>query len=381
LLAVPGAGPLYYSEQKINEGWRPVIGRCDWRAGMRESPLKIAVLGLNDTGRMLLDAARGLDYFKIAAAADSDSNLAQQTGKEYDCAFYDDYRRLIIQNQLDCLVVAAPIYSCVEHLRTAVKKKINILKVPPLARNFGEAAELVKLAQNEGVVLAVANTSRFAQSALAARGHFLQNPGDKPFFIFAAGTPLSAQTSQTTWRNDPVLAGGGALLYECWEIIDQIVWNFGLPQQVYCVCGSTAGDKQQRLYRAEDSAIVTMRFSDVLSGNLLAGRASEAWSHNGEAKKCLIAQGQGTLAKCDDKTFEVADSQGQLIKTDSFKDDAAVRMKSVLENFGSHILWPEKNPLVSPPADNLNNMAVIEAAYLSARTGMPEEPARILKIA
>jgi hypothetical protein len=56
-------------------------------------------------------------------------------------------------------------------------------------------------------------------------------------------------------------------------------------------------------------------------------------------------------------------------------------MKLVLENFGSHLLWPDKNPLVSPAADNLKIMAFIEAAYLSARTGMPEEPARILKIA
>jgi predicted dehydrogenase len=330
---------------------------------------------------LLLEATRGLDYFKVTAVADSDSNLAQQTAQEYDCAFYDDYRRLIIANQLDCLLVTAPIHSCAEYLKMAVKKKFNILKVPPLARNFSEAAELVKLAQNEGVVLAVANTSRFAQSSLAARGHFLQNPDDKPFFIFAAGGPASAETPQTKWRNDPVLAGGGVLLYECWETIDQIIWNFGLPQQVYCVGGSTTGDKQQRLYRVEDSAIVTMKFSDVLSGNLLAGRAAVASAQAQEPKKCLIVQGQDTLAKCDDKTFEVTNSLGQFLKKDSFDDDGLTRMKNVLENFGSHLLWPDKNPLVSPAADNLNNMAVIEAAYLSARTGMPEEPARILKIA
>jgi hypothetical protein len=56
-------------------------------------------------------------------------------------------------------------------------------------------------------------------------------------------------------------------------------------------------------------------------------------------------------------------------------------MKMTLDNFGSHLLWPDKTPLVSAAADNLNNMALIEAVYLSARTGMPEEPGRILKIA
>ena len=43
---------------------------------MRESPLKVAVLGLNDTGRLMLDAASGLDYFKVTAVADSDAKLA-----------------------------------------------------------------------------------------------------------------------------------------------------------------------------------------------------------------------------------------------------------------------------------------------------------------
>ena len=75
------------------------------------------------------------------------------------------------------------------------------------------------------------------------------------------------------------------------------------------------------------------------------------------------------------------DSRGKRLRRDEFGDDCLGRMKMTLENFGSHLLWPDKNHLVSPAADNMKNMALIEAAYLSARTGMPEQPARILKIA
>lgn len=356
---------------------------------MRESPLKIAVLGLNDTGRLMLEAAKGFDYFTIAAVGDNDTNLAQQVARDLNCAAYDDYRQLIIQNQLDCLFVAAPLHSCAEYLKMAIKKKFHILKAPPLSRNFSEAAEFVKLAQNEGITLAVANTDRFAQSALAARGYFLQNPAEKPFLVLAAAGRPPLDVPQATWRNDPVLAGGGVLLYECWEIIDQISLNFGLPQQVYCpvlstvegVAGIAAPDRQQRLYLTEDSAIVTMKFNDTLSGNLLAGRAAAAPSTGNPRQKWLIAQGQDTLIRCDDKSFEVADSRGNRLRRDEFSDDCLGRMKLTLENFGSHLLWPDKNNLVSPAADNLKNMAFIEAAYLSARTGMPEQPDRILKMA
>ncbi|MCJ7777750.1 MAG: Gfo/Idh/MocA family oxidoreductase, partial [Sedimentisphaerales bacterium] len=371
-------------------------------AGMRESPLKTAVLGLDDAGRLLLEAAQGLDYFTIVAVADSDTNLAQQQAGLCNCAAYDDYRQLITQNQLDCLFVAAPLHSCAEYLRMALKKKFNILKLPPLARNFSEAAELVKLAQDQEISLAVANLGRFAKPALAMRSFVLQNSAEQPFFILAA----ASGGPRAKWRNDPVLAGGGVVLYDCWDIIDQITWNFGIPQQVYCpvlsavegVAGITAPDRQQRLYLTEDSAIVTMKFSAYLSGCLLAGRAAPhpfwepglsklmtAASQNGcggkGPQKWLITHGLDKRVRFDDKSFEVTDSLGQCLQQDNFDDDCLSRMKKVLENFGSNLLWPDKDPLISTAADNLKNMAVIEAAYLSARTGMPEEPGKILKIA
>jgi predicted dehydrogenase len=222
-----------------------------------------------------------------------------------------------------------------------------------------------------------------------------KNPTEQIFFILAGCKPLGLSwgltpniklgaygdlsAPQAKWRSDPVLAGGGAILYDCWEIIDRIVWNFGVPQQVYCVAGNTSSDRQQRLYLTEDTAIVTMKFNDFLSGTILAGRAAEAFDI--KPNKWLAAQGQNILVKVNDKNFEVADSQGKCLQRDEFDDDNLGKIMKAMENFGSNLIAPDKNPLVSTAADNLKVMAVIEAAYLSARTSMPEEPAKILKIA
>jgi hypothetical protein len=56
-------------------------------------------------------------------------------------------------------------------------------------------------------------------------------------------------------------------------------------------------------------------------------------------------------------------------------------MTKVLEGFGLSILQPDKNKPPSSARENLSNMALIEACYLSARTGFPEQPARILQMA
>jgi predicted dehydrogenase len=361
---------------------------------MPEPPLKTAILGLDEPGRFLLEATRGLDYFKIVAVADSDSNLAQQFGKLWNCASYDDYRQLITQNKLDCLFVAAPLHTCADYLNMAIKKKFNIFKLPPFARNYSEAAELDKLSQAEGVTFTIANLNRFAKPALAMRNFILQNSAEQFFFILAgAGMKKGSDpflTSQAKWRGDPVLAGGGVLLYDCWETIDQIVQNFGVPQQVYCVAGSTVTDSRQRLYLTEDSAVVTLKFSDFLFGTLLAGRSAEgeispkggaADSLCQTAQNRLTAQGQNLTLKVDGRSFEAFDKQGEQLKREDFEADYLDELKKAVENFGSNLLWPDQNLPVSSVADNLKNMAVIEAAYLSARTGMPEQPARMLQIA
>jgi predicted dehydrogenase len=355
---------------------------------MREAPLKTGILGLDEPGRFLLEATRGNDNFKIVAVADSDTNLAQQFGKLWNCASYDDYRQLITQNQLDCLFVAAPLHACAEYLKMALKKKFNIFKLPPFARNYSEAAELAKLAQTEDVTFTIANLNRFAKPALAMRNFILQNPAEQFFFILAgagikkgSGPILSdsANSQQGKWQSDPVLAGGGVLLYDCWETIDQIVLNFGVPQQVYCVVGNTATDSRQRLYLTEDSAVVTLKFSDVLCSTLLAGKSADSLDQT--AQNRLIAQGPNVVIRIDGNSFEVTGKGGEQLKREDFEADYLDDLKKAVENFGSNLLWPDQNLPVSSTADNLKNMAVIEAAYLSARTGMPEQPAKILKIA
>jgi len=122
---------------------------------MSEGKLNTAILGLNPGGQLLLEASEAVDCLDVHAVADKDTNLAEKIAGQYKCAAYDDYRQLIIQNQLDCLLVAAPMHSCDEYVRTAIKKKFNILKLAPAARDFEEAAEFVRLAEEQDIQFAV----------------------------------------------------------------------------------------------------------------------------------------------------------------------------------------------------------------------------------
>jgi predicted dehydrogenase len=342
---------------------------------MSESKLKIAILGLDGEGQLLAKAASRMDYFQIQAVADRDANLAERVAAEYKCAGYDDYRQLVIQNQLDCLLVAAGMHSCDEHIRAAMKKKFNILKLAPAARNFEEAVEFVRLAEDENVKFAVANPYRFAQSFRAFR-QFLQEGRLEQIFLIVAFCNVG-EGPHSAWRSDPKLAGGGVLLCDCYQIIDQILWNFPIPQQVYSLNTSQAVDKQQRLCLTEDTALVTMKFSDTLTGNLVAFRRAG----QGAKQDFLSVYGKDRILTVNPSRFAVSDGLGQIIEETKSDDDELLRMTKLLKDFALSILLPQENKLTSSGRENLKDMAVIEAAYLSARTSLPEEPVRVLQMA
>ena len=337
--------------------------------------LKTAVLGLSGRGELLLQAAQEVEGLEIIAVADKETTLAEKVAAETQCAFYDDYRQLIIQNQLDCLLVAAPIHSCDEFVRMAMKKRFNVLKLAPAARDFEEAAEFVRLADEQEIQFAIANPGRFARCFVVLRQLLEENQIEQVFLMNVFCNASDHEPSG--WQTDPKLAGGGVLLHDCYRIVDQVVWHFGMPQQVYSLSTNQAQDKQQRSYLTEDTAIMTMKFGDTLIGNFVAVRRAGAGPQEG----FLRLYGKGRILTVSEKRVSLRDGSGQAIEDMACGDDAKVCLKESLECFARSLLSPDENKLTSSGRENLKNMAVIESAYLSTRTGFPEEPGRILQMA
>jgi predicted dehydrogenase len=342
---------------------------------MSEGKLKTAILGLNEGGRLLLEAAESVDCLQIHAVADKDPNLVEKIAGARGCAAYDDYRQLVIQNDLDCLLVAEAMHSCEEYVRVAMKKGFNVLKLPPGTRDFEEAAEFVRLAEDQDIQFAIANPTRFARSFLALR-QFLAEGRIEDVFLITAFCNASGH-EPPGWQGDPKLSGGGVLIHDCYRMIDQIVLNFGMPEQVYSLSTNQARDKQQRLYLTEDTSVVTMKFSGAAIGNLVASRRPGI----GPAQESLKLYGKERTLTVSDTELILCDGLGKEIEHLCYDDDAPTCTGELLKDFAQSVLSPEENKLSSSGRENLMDMAVIESAYLSARTGFPEEPGRILQMA
>jgi len=343
---------------------------------MGTKKLKTAVLGLKEQGLQLLEAAWQSESFDIKAVADTNGELAEKTAAKYDSAAFDDCRQLIIQNQLDVLIVAAPAHICNEYMRSAMEKGAGVLKLIPPAIDFEQTAELIRTAKKQNTTFAVANPGRFWPGFCALRNYLAsENTMDFHLITAVCNLPKKPDESHDRWLNDPQLAGGGVLLHNCYEIIDEITFNFGVPQQVYSLNINHAPDKRQRLSITEDTAIVTMKFSDVLLGNLVASRTF------GPPRQMLKLHSMDKFLTASADSFTVHDNLGNIIEQSVYDAAPAESTAKMLEDFAMSLISPDKKKPIADIGSDLNNMAVIEAAYLSGRTAMPEEPLRILDMA
>jgi predicted dehydrogenase len=355
---------------------------------MSQGKLKAAVLGLNDRGLLLLEAASKIHNIEIFAVADRDTELAEQIADQYKCQPFDDYRQLVTtmdtrlrsegteeKSETGCLLVAAGMHTCEEYVRMAMKKKIHILKPAPVARDLEEATGLVRLAREQDIKFAIGNPLRFANSFTALRDYIKQGQIEHVFLITAFCNV--GDREHPAWQTDPKLAGGGVLLHNCYQIIDQITLSFSAPEQVYCLNTGAAADKQQRHYLTEDTSIVSMKFSDTLSGNLIASRRPGT----GPGEEFIKIYGKDKILTVTGSQLTVTDGVKCKSSKSKFEDNEHAWYQAMLANFALSILQPHQHKLSSTGRENLTNMAVIESAYLSARTATPEEPGKILQMA
>ena len=79
--------------------------------------------------------------------------------------------------------------------------------------------------------------------------------------------------------------------------------------------------------------------------------------------------------------FIVSGNNGEIISDSVYEARAAEWIGDMLDDFALSVLEPNEYTSVLNPKFDLLTMAVIQSAYISAKTSMPEEPSRILEIA
>lgn len=332
-------------------------------------------MGLSDPVQHMLEMVVSMEQYKIVAVSDEDPQVGQMISRRYECPSYIDFRRMIMQNPTDVVIVGAPLHICAEHIRQAIQNKSHIIKMPPAGLTFEQCASFIQHARKEQVHYILALPSRFEPAALRLREVLSQSEPDFWHLITAiCHVPQGEIPPNKRWLLDPQMAGGGVLMQNAYDLLDEMVLCFGLPQQIYTQLVSQAPDRQQRLSITEDNAMILMRFSETLVAQVAASRTL------GPARRHLRIHGKNKFITLTRDGFSVCDNNGNELEAVQFAPEQFHGTQDLLLNLANAIISPQQTQIYPAPGCDLYTMAVIESAYLSARTGMPETPSRLLEL-
>tara|TARA_Y100000590_G_scaffold367824_1_gene428112 strand:- start:807 stop:1820 length:1014 start_codon:yes stop_codon:yes gene_type:complete len=120
----------------------------------------LAIIGLGPMGRRHLEAAKSLNKFKIIIC-----DLNKNTTDQYNLKTYNNWKKLIKNEQIDILIIATNADSHYDIASFAIKKKIKrILCEKPLTTSILQGEKLKKLIIKNKTLFAVNHIRRWSDS-------------------------------------------------------------------------------------------------------------------------------------------------------------------------------------------------------------------------
>lgn len=337
--------------------------------------VSIAVIGVGGFGGQTLEALLKTERAHVVGVADRDPSVAEDIGKRFKLPFYSDNRSLLAETRPQAVYIATPPLARPELIHACSQRGIHVWTESPLARNLDEGLAMVRCMEEAGLKLVVGTQRRFAAGyrrawELISDGRLGEVFLARTHYLFNWGPDLG-------WRGDKA-SGGGALLELGYQAIDLLVWMLGLPEDVYGFAEAQRrpapreDDTQMHpVYDTDDTAVAVLRYPNGPMASVVTTRRS------GPVSEELNIHGRaGSLAANTDHCW-LRDPDGHLL--DQVESATPLEMFCRQADDFVRAIREDAERYECSGRENWLNLAVIEAIYLSGRTGQPESPRRLLE--
>ncbi len=311
--------------------------------------LKAGIIGL---GKMGLSHAAIVGPHKdvdLVAVCDTSSLILEAFRKFTQVHVYDDYKKMLDNENLDFIVVATPTKYHYQMVKYALDKGIHTFCEKPLSLTLKEGEVLVNLAEQNSLVNQVGYHNQFIGTFHELK-RMLQKGilGELVHFTGEAYGPVVTKPKGGTWRSDPT-EGGGCLFDYASHVINLIQEIIGRPVRA-------EGSQLKRIYskEVEDAVYSILKLDSGLSGILSVNWSDETYR---KMSTSITVIGKKGKIICDATELKVylkeADPSEKLEKgwTIKYITDLAIPVdfylrgeeySAQIENFVRHVL--ERKP-------------------------------------
>ncbi len=316
---------------------------------------------------------RKAGFNPVAIASRSRENTARVAKRHSIATVHDSYEQLLDDKSIEVLDIAVPPNAQLALIKTACKRKTvkGILAQKPLGMDYAEALEAVKCCEKAGITLAVNQNMRYDQSVRAGKTLLSKGLLGEPVF---ATIDMRGVPHFMPWQEE---LGWVTLRIMSIHHIDCLRYWFGEPTSIYC---STRTDPRTKFPHTDGICTYILEFANglrcVVIDDIWTGPAKEGcpgdtyirWRIEGTKGLAI-----GDIGWCKDPYTSPSSIRYATLGDKSFHepkwseswfpDAFAGTMAQLLI-----ALETGKEPAISG-RDNLNTMALVDAAYVSASQG------------
>ena len=321
----------------------------------------------------LIADAEGIAH--LAEAVDGAAlEIVAQSGKRAgvelpDVEWYDDVRVMAAQAGIEALILATSPRASVELTEMAADQELPVWRLPPLARNFAEATDLATRCRQRESIYRVASWWETVEADVRwALGH---GEGVKPAFTHIR--VCAAGPSVQSWRASLVDTPGGVLATDAYGMLEALVAVRGLPERVSASVANVRRRPGEAPRETEDVATAIVRYE---GGRAAAIHAT--WDVP-PFMACTEHHGAELTVSIDPEGVAVRSREGELLAERRLSASAFMRRE--LDRFVAAVRQPPEPDAYDPTLErHIAVTALLQAIYLSARTGQPESPLKLYEV-
>ena len=209
---------------------------------------------------------------EMVAVCDTSSLILDAFKKFTGISVYSDYIRMIDNEELDFVLVATPTRFHYPIVKYSLEKGIHTFCEKPFSLTTKEGEELVRLADQKGLVNQVGYHNQFIGTFIELKRLLKENIlGDIVHFTGEAYGPVVTREKGGTWRSDPE-EGGGCLFDYASHVINLIQEIVGRPV-------SAKGTFRKKIYSkdVEDAVYSMLTLENGITGVLSVNWSDETY--------------------------------------------------------------------------------------------------------
>lgn len=331
---------------------------------------KISVIGLGkqsveDHIPSILES----DLCELISLCDTDQNKVTQIAQEFKVEGFRDIEELIKYDKPDIAVIAIPHSDYFDVIKKLASAKIHILKEKPFSISINEALKIHELVSQNNVHLQISVQRRY-HPIYVAFFQLIKRIGR--VYSIEARYVMNIKNLDSGWRSKKFLAGGGALIDMGYHFVDLIIWYFGMPDEIFA--RTALGNKEGQFYDVEDLASINFIYNREdqtnVIGNFLVSRVYPI-----KEESITVIGTKGSI-QIDRGVIRRLDNQGGVQEELMRLDKWSSAFVEQLDSFIQFIDNPKDES--SPYVKHFEHIAVIEAAYISAKSHQNTFPKRLI---